>query len=1182
LLITGKLADGSNIDLTRIADVKQIGDFAEISEKRLVRAKQDGEGKLEISFGGKKAELPLAVAGVKGHHDVSFATEVMPTMSKLGCNAGICHGGAKGKGGFQLSLRGYDPLRDHRALTDELASRRFNRAAPDLSLMLLKPSGAVPHVGGVLMQPGEPYYEILRGWIAQGAKIDANAPRVESIELLPKLPVLAREGLSQQMIVLATYTDGSIRDVTAESFIEPSDIEVLEIDGHGVITALRRGEAAALARYEGRYAAAPVVVMGDRNGFEWRDEPANNYIDELVYAKQKQVKTRPSPLCTDEEFVRRAYITLTGIPPTADEVLAFLDDTQPQRAKRDALIDRLVGSADYADFWANKWADMLLVNTKFLGKGNAKVMRAKIQEQIAANKPYDKFVFDLMTATGSNRDNPMTGYFKALRKPDELMENTTQLFLGVRFSCNKCHDHPFEKWTQNEHWHLAAYFKNVGRRGDKRFKGQIGKTAVTQAMPEVEIIDDKGNAKVMHPNTNKEMEPKFPFEHDDLAGKDAPLRRQFAQWLTSPKNEYFAKSYVNRMWAYVMGRGLIEPIDDIRAGNPPSNPELLDRLTKEFVESGFDTQRMMKLMCKSRAFQRSYRTDPWNKDDTVNYTHWVPQRLPAEVLYDAVHRATGSASRLPGMPAGARATQVADSQMKLADGFFNLFGKPAREASCECERSSSVMLGPVLNLVNGPTVGNAISDPNNAITKKVAAEKDDTKLVEYLFLSILNRKPTQQEATSAIASLSADQYAKEKADLVTQLANYRKLLVTKVASQDAKNTAEIATYERGFPANVAKWIAAQDQTLAAYERARSGRQAKWEQEYADGKAVAWNVLAPVEAKSKIGAKLEKQNDQSIFVSGKLAKDTYTVTFHTDMTDLTGVRLEAMADKRLPSKGPGRAQNGNVVVNEFKISVAPRAKPNEAKPIALYRAQATFSQNGYEVPKSIDGNAGTGWALHPGGIGKAQTAVFEAKQNFGHAGGSIVTLTIVHNYTDGKHNLGRFRVSVTSTARPVDLKQKSLPGPVIAALKTPADRRNDKQKAAIANYYRSVDPEWKKTSVAKLPAPVLAVLNVATDKRNDAHKKQLADHYRSIDPAWSATNASSLPANIVALLRVAPASRNAAQKKVISDYYFAQDREIARLQTAIADADKRAANPRLMGAQDIAWALINSPAFLFNR
>ena len=1181
LLITGRLADGSTVDLTRVAEVKQTGDSATLDAERRVSAKQDGEGKLTIRYGSKSVEVPLAVAGVKSRYDVSFTADVMPTMSKLGCNAGLCHGSAKGKGGFQLSLRGYDPLADHRALTDDLASRRFNRAAPDRSLMLLKPSGAAPHVGGALMQPGEPYYEILRMWIAQGAELDTGNARVASIEVFPKQPVLAREGMSQQMIVLATYTDGRIRDVTAEAFIEPSDIEVLEIDDRGIVSALRRGEAAALARFEGRYAAAPIVVMGNREGFQWKEEPANNYIDELVYAKQKKVKTLPSPLCTDEEFIRRAYLTLTGVPPTAENVVAFLDDKRPQREKRDALIDQLVGSPEFVDLWTNKWADMLLVNTKFLGKENAKVMRAHIHKQIAANTPYDKFVRELMTATGSNRDAPMTGYFKALRKPDELMENTTQLFLGVRFSCNKCHDHPFEKWTQNEHWHLAAYFKQVRRTGDKRFKGKIGKTAVMAAMPEVEIIDDAGKEKVMHPNTNKEMEPKFPFEHGDAAAANSPLRVQFAHWLTSPKNDYFATSYVNRIWAYTMGRGIIEPIDDIRAGNPPSNPELLKRLTDEFVASGFDTQRMMKLMCKSRAFQRSYATNKWNEGDTVNFSHWIPQRLPAEVLYDAVHRATGSVSRLPGMPAGARATQVADSQMKLPDGFFNLFGKPPREASCECERSSTVMLGPVLNLVNGPTIGNAIADPKNALTGWVAKEKDDAKLVERLFLSILSRRPSANEVKNSVEMLSAKGYEEEKAAIAAELEKYRKDLVVKAHAQEAQRSAEVAKYEKGFAAGLASWTAAQERALADYEKSRPARQAKWEQEHAQGKAIAWTTPSVTSAKSKIGATLVKQADNSVLVSGKLAKDEYTVVLHTDQVNLTGVRLEALSDAKLPNKGPGRAQNGNIVVNEFRITAAPKANPKAAQPVALHRAQATFSQQNYEVPKAVDGNAGTGWALHPQ-TGRTHIATFEAKKNFGHAGGTVLTVTIVHNYVDGKHNLGKFRVSVTSAARPVDLKQKSLPAPVVAALKVPAAKRSPQQAAVLSNHFRTIDTAWKNSKVAALPAPILATIKVPAAKRNDAQRNQLAAHYRSIDRAWKSTKASKLPANIVALLRVARDARTDAQRKAVVDYFLSLDKGVAQRQAALADAQKRAANPRLMGAQDIAWALINSPAFLFNR
>ncbi len=430
--------------------------------------------------------------------------------------------------------------------------------------------------------------------------------------------------------------------------------------------------------------------MGDRTGYAWKDVEAYNYIDELVYDKLKRVKELPSGVCTDAEFIRRVYLDLTGLPPTPDEVRAFLADARPQRVKRDAVVDKLIGSPDFVEYWTNKWADLLDVNRKFLGEQGAKAYRAWIRKAVAENMPYDQFAHAILTASGSNLDNPPASYYKILRDPDAAMENTTQLFLAVRFNCNKCHDHPFERWTQNQYYELAAFFAQVGRQEDPQFQGPEARRHRRGGRPRrsSRIISDTGGGDVKQPRTGAVTPPKFPFLHGDLAPATAPRREQLAHWIVSKENPYFAKSYVNRLWSYLLGVGIIEPVDDIRAGNPPSNPELLDRLTKEFIASGFNSREMLRTICKSRTYQLSIHTNPWNEGDDLNYAHAVPRRLPAEVLYDAIERATGSASRLPGLPAGARAAQLLDSAQDAPGGFLDLFGKPARESVCECERSS--------------------------------------------------------------------------------------------------------------------------------------------------------------------------------------------------------------------------------------------------------------------------------------------------------------------------------------------------------------------------------------------------------------------------------------------------------------------------------------------------------------
>jgi len=368
--------------------------------------------------GGQTVVVPVKVSGQKEKFEVSFVRDVMPVISKIGCNAGTCHGAAKGKNGFKLSLRGYDPLADHQALTDDIEGRRFNRAAPEQSLMLLKPSGGVPHQGGVVTQVGDPHYRILHDWIADGVRLDLNDPRVTSIDINPKSPIMALPGVEQQMAVMAHFSDGSERDVSAEAFIETSNREVASVDKNGLVTAVRRGEATMLARYEGNYTATTLIVMGDRSGFQWQETPEYNYIDQLVDEKLKQMRILPSGLCTDTEFIRRVYLDLTGLPPSPEEVRSFLADPKPSRAKREALIDRLVGGRDYIEYWTNKWADLLQVNRKFLGEKGALALRNWIRQAVASNLPYEQFVYTILTASGSTLENPPAAYYKVLRDAD--------------------------------------------------------------------------------------------------------------------------------------------------------------------------------------------------------------------------------------------------------------------------------------------------------------------------------------------------------------------------------------------------------------------------------------------------------------------------------------------------------------------------------------------------------------------------------------------------------------------------------------------------------------------------------------------------------------------------------------------------------------------------------------------
>jgi hypothetical protein len=1063
LVVQGQLANGETIDVTRIARISYPAIVA-ASANGLVRAVKDGTGTIQVALQGAKLDVPVTVKFPKSQEAISFVKDVQPVLSKLGCNAGTCHGSAQGKNGFKLSLRGYDPIFDHRALTDDLEGRRFNRADPDKSLMLLKPVGAVAHAGGVVMQPDDSNYRLIREWISQGVKQDLAAPRVKSITVAPAAVVLNEIGTKQQFRVVATYTDGSQRDVSADAFIESSNSEVVTVDKTGLLSSLRRGEATMLARYEGAYAAANVVVMGDRSGFEWVQRPVHNFIDELVDAKLKKVKIQASELCDDAEYLRRVSIDLTGLPPTADEVASFLADKTPSQEKRNAIVSKLIGSENYIDHWTNKWGDLLQINRKFLGDKGATALRQWVRDAISKNMPYNQFAYEILTASGSNAELPQAGYYKILRTPDAVMENTTQLFLAIRFNCNKCHDHPFEKWTQDQYYETAAFFAQVNRKEDPKYKGQkIGGTAVEGAKPLVEIIEDSKAGEVTHERTGQVAPPKFPFTHSGTPKADLPRRVQLAQWITAKENPYFAKSYVNRIWSYLLGVGIIEPIDDIRAGNPATNPELLDRLTKEFIESGFNTSKLMATIVQSRTYQLSIKTNAWNKGDELNYSHALPRRLPAEVLFDSIHRVTGAQSRLPGVPAGSRAAQLVDSNIDLPGSFLELFGKPVRESACECERSNTMMLGPVLAMVNGPIVADAIKDPNNALNKFVEAEKNDERVVKQIYLAVLNRMPTAQEMDIGLSAIKD-----AKTDLEFLRGEYQK---KKTAFDEYGKTV--------------------DGKLKAYEDALRNQ-----------KPTRWEVLTPskVESKNgptratvKAGATLSVQKDGSILATGKIdAVDIYTVEGDVKFAEpITAMRLEALADPTLPGKGPGRSPNGNFVLNELKLTAK---GPNEsaAKPVRLVGAQATFQQANYPAGNAVDNDRASGWAISPRG-GQNHSALFKFQQPVQAKDGVKLSFSLEQEFGQS-HVLGKFRISVTTDKNPS--LQSTVPADVVAILQTPAKDRTPKQTERIRELFIAQDAEYQR------------------------------------------------------LLRELP---------------------------TVPPADSR-----VLGAQDLTWALMNSPSFLFNR
>ena len=733
VLVTGVMSDGQRIDLSSKATVSTQSPVCQVDAAGFVAPVAAGEGVIIIEAEGLKTEVKVHVTSADPMN-VDFIREVNPILSKVGCNQGTCHGSQAGKNGFKLSLRGYDSVYDYRVLVDDLSGRRFNRSEPSQSLMLLKPTQGVPHEGGFLFDEESRYYKVLEQWIAEGCQYKPDAARVTGIEVYPPTPLLQLRHDQQQLIVIAKYADGTTRDVTREAVFDASNFEVATVSKQGLITAVQRGEAAALVRFEGNYAAAPISILGNRDGYQWAPQPEYNYVDTLINGKLQRMKILPSAAADDAEFLRRISLDIAGVPPTSEEVLAFVADTTEPVAKRTAMIEKLLSSPMYVEHWTLKWSDLLLNRRKTVTERGVWAFRNWIRQSVAANKPFDQFAEELITANGSAYENPAANYFRIAREPKLVMENMTQVFLGTRFNCNQCHDHPFERWTQRQYYELSAYFADVGRRplpeGDEFI--------FTMASP----------AAVVNPDTNQPADPKFPFAHAGAIDAASTRREQLAQWLTAKENPYFARSIVNRYWSYFFGRGIIDPVDDIRAGNPASNPELLDALTKDFVESGYDLKKLIRTICNSATYQRSLDAGQWNEDDTINFSHALPRRLSAEQLYDAIIQATGAPRALPGVPAGFRASELPDSDVEVA--FLDMFGRAPRESPCECERTSDVSLGQTLNMVNGPTIGDAIAHPQGVIAKTVAAGVPNDKLIETIYLSALCRKPSAEESTRAV------------------------------------------------------------------------------------------------------------------------------------------------------------------------------------------------------------------------------------------------------------------------------------------------------------------------------------------------------------------------------------------------------------------------------------------------
>jgi YD repeat-containing protein len=774
LVVSGKYADGTARDLSAVVEAKvEPTGVVELQDGLYLRPVKNGTATVVINANGKETRIPVTVAGMDKPSPVSFRRDVIATMNVGGCNAGACHGTPSGKNGFKLSLRGFDPAADFLQLTRDQFGRRTGKHDPEQSLVLLKGVGQVPHEGGqrfgLTSVPGE----LMRTWLAEGLKDDApTLPAVKKVEVTPASRVLKTPARWQQLAVVATFADGLVRDVTRLTVFSSSDPSIADVTPAGMVEFKRSGEIAVLCRYLEELVSVRLTYLEPREGFVWPNPPEANFVDTHVFAKLKQMSIAPSGLSEDYEFVRRAYLDCIGRMPTADESKAFLADKDAK--KREKLIDALVDMPEFADFWALKWADVLRSSRKTIQVKGSYGMQAWLRGKFLKNEPMDAIVQEIITANGNTYTNPPANYYRIAKDPTALAETTAQLFLGVRMQCAKCHNHPFERWSQDDYYGMAAWFARVKTKPEPT----IG-TKAPGAAPTAEVVFTAREGEVNQLRTGKQMKPRYlggmggVIDADVKAGEDR--RSVLATWLTSPGNPFFAKSVANRVWFHLMGKGIVDPVDDFRDSNPSCNDELLDALAKDFAANKFDMKRLVKTIMKSRTYQLSAQPNDFNKDDNKYFSHTVTKLLTAEQLLDAICDFTAMPEKFAGLPAGTRAIQLPDGEVNHP--FLKAFGQPARELACECERESDGNLAQALQLINGPTVNEKVRNPSNRLGKLLAAKAKDDEILGELYYAALGRAPFDDEKQIALDHVhKREDKRKAWEDVVWALINTREFL----------------------------------------------------------------------------------------------------------------------------------------------------------------------------------------------------------------------------------------------------------------------------------------------------------------------------------------------------------------------------------------------------------------------
>jgi len=755
LVLTATLMNGQLQDLS--GDVQyDVGNTKLVRVSTAGRVIPLGNGTTEITarFGDKTIKIPVTAEKVDENLPINFGNQIVPIFTKLGCNSGGCHGKASGQNGFKLSLLGFEPEVDYMALVKEARGRRLFPAAPDHSLLLLKATGLVPHGGGKKMEVGSDEYKLVRRWIAVGTPVgQPTDPVVTKISVVPEHRILSRQN-KQQFAAYAHYSDGSIEDITRRAQYESNDTEIAVVESAGLVRTLAMsGEAAIMARYQGNVTVFRATVPLGVKVPDYKFEP-KTVVDQFTLKKWKSLDIVPSDSCTDEQFIRRAALDLTGTLPTPAQVKEFLADANPN--KRDQLVDKLLDSTEYSYHFANKWADILRVKRR--GQPDRAQgtfgFHAWIRAAVVADKPFDEFARDILAATGEETQNPPTVWYKELSNPEQFVDDTAQVFLGLRLACAQCHHHPYEKWSQDDYWGLAAFFGRVGRKN-------VTVAGIQQQSPR-QVIYSRSSGNVINKRTSQPAAIKALDAEPVQIGRDEDPRQKLVDWMVDAKNPFFARAVANRYWAHFFGRGIVDPLDDMRVTNPPSNPELLDALAKELVDNKYSLKHLIKTICKSRTYQLSAIPNEFNKHDKQTYARYYPRRMSAEVLFDAVCQVTDSPTAFGGLPqdkfAPKRAIMLPDES--FASYFLDVFGRPQRISACECERVSEANLAQALHLLNSDEVQNKLARAGGRADILVKDTRPDAEKVEELFMWAFARKPTPDQLNAALAHIA--QYSQNK------------------------------------------------------------------------------------------------------------------------------------------------------------------------------------------------------------------------------------------------------------------------------------------------------------------------------------------------------------------------------------------------------------------------------------